>query len=334
LRSGGRGGQMTGRNMQRLLQSSLVGVTALLLVSCQRAPDEPRSPAVQDSPTNLQVFAVKGLVRSLDPENALVHIEHEAIPGYMGQMTMPFDVKDTNELSGLLVGDAVSFRLQVTDREGWIDQIAKIPLTRVTLKPKPRPPVRVTRVVEPLEAGDLVPDYPFTNELGRTISLHQFRGQALGLTFIFTRCPYPTFCPRMSANFAQACQQLLARTDAPTNWHLLSVSFDPDYDTPAVLKAYAEGYAYDPSRWSFATGAMIEIDAITEQFEMVFAPDGSFFSHNVRTAVIDAHGRVQRIFAGNEWKVADFVAEMVKAASMKESPATPTAVPGPGAAPG
>jgi protein SCO1/2 len=325
---------MPGGNMQRHLQSSLVGLMALLLAACQRESNAPRSPAAQDPATNIQVFAVKGLVRGLDPENALVHIEHEAIPGYMEQMTMPFDVKDTNELSGLLMGDAVSFRLLVTETEGWIDQIVKIPLTRVTLKPKPRPPVRVTRVVEPLEVGDPIPDYPFTNQLGRAISLHQFRGQALGLTFIFTRCPYPTFCPRMSANFAQAGQQLLAQTDGPTNWHLLSVSFDPDYDTPAVLKAYAEGYAYDPNRWSFATGAMIEIDAITEQFGMVFAPDGPFFSHNVRTAVIDPHGRVQRIFVGNEWKVADFVAEMVKAASVKESPAAPTAVPGRGAAPG
>ena len=320
---------MPGSNMQGLVQWSIVGLTALLLVSCQRESNAPRSPSAQDSATNLQIYAVKGLVRGLDPGNAVVHIEHEAIPGYMQQMTMPFDVKDTNGLSGLLVGDAVSFRLLVTATEGWIDQIVKIPLERVVLKPKPRPPVRVTRVVEPLEAGDPIPDYPFTNELGRAISLHQFHGQALGLTFIFTRCPYPTFCPRMSANFAQACQQLLARTDGPTNWHLLSVSFDPDYDTPAVLKAYGEGYAHDPTRWSFATGAMIDIDAITEQFGMMFAPDGAFFSHNVRTAVIDAHGRVQRIFAGNEWKVADFVAEIISAASVKETPATPTPVPGP-----
>ena len=316
--------------MRRLLQRSSVGLAALLLVSCQRDAGGPPASAAQDTATNLQVFAVKGLVRRVDPENALVHLEHEAIPGYMEQMTMPFDVKDTNELSGLLVGDAVSFRLRVTDAEGWIDQIVKIPLDRVALKPKPRPPVRVTRVVESLKVGDPIPDYPFTNELGQAIRLHQFRGQALGLTFIFTRCPYPTFCPRMSAHFAQACQQLLARTEGPTNWHLLSVSFDPDYDTPAVLKAYAEGYGYSPSRWSFATGAMIDIDAITEQLGMFFAPDGSFFSHNVRTVVLDARGRVQRIFAGNDWKVADFVGEMVKAASAQVPPGTPTPPAGPG----
>ena len=314
--------------MHRFVHCWLGGLAAALLVSCHREPVEPAPRTPGAVATNLQIFAVKGLVRGLDVENALVHIEHEAIPGYMEQMTMPFDVKDTNELSGLLVGDAVSFRLQVTDTEGWIDQIVKIPLNRVALKPKPRPPVRVTRVVEPLEVGDLLPDYPFTNELGQAIRLHQFRGQALGLTFIFTRCPYPNFCPRMSANFAQACQQLLARADGPTNWHLLSVSFDPDHDTPAVLRAYAEGYAHPPSRWSFATGAMIELDAITEQFGMVFAPDGSFFSHNARTAVVDAHGRVQRIFVGNDWKVAELVAEMVKAASVQEPPATPTPLPG------
>jgi protein SCO1/2 len=322
-------------DMRRFGQPLLVALAGLVAVACQREASPPQPPAARDVATNLQIFAVKGLVRELDLTNAMVRIEHEAIPGYMEQMTMPFEVKDTNDLAGLLIGDAVSFRLLISDTEGWIDQIVKIPHERVGLKPKPRAPVRVTRIVEPLNVGDPIPDYPFTNELGRMISLHQFRGQALGLTFIFTRCPYPNFCPRMSAHFAQACQQLVARAAGPTNWHLLSVSFDPDYDTPSVLKQYAEGYGYDPRRWNFATGAMIEIDAITEQFGMVFAPDGSSFSHNVRTVVIDAQGRVQRIFVGNDWPVADFVAELVKAAGATapaESSANPVSPPAPAAA--
>jgi protein SCO1/2 len=320
-------------DMRRCWQPFLVGLATLLTVACEREATRRQPPTSHEAATNLQIFAVRGLVRSLDPAHARVRIEHEDIPGYMRQMTMPFDVKDTNELAGLLVGDAVSFRMLVTETEGWIDQLVKIPHERVVLKTPPRAPVRVTRIVDPLEVGDPIPDYPFTNELGQTIRLHQFRGQALGLTFVFTRCPYPNFCPRMSANFAQACDQLMARADGPTNWHLLSVSFDPDYDTPSVLKTYAEGYGYDPRRWSLLTGAMIEIDAITEQLGMEFAPDGSFFSHNVRTAVIDAHGRVQRIFVGNDWKVTDFVAEMVRAAVVPEPTAIPASPQAPAGAP-
>ncbi len=317
-----------GRRMRRWFPGGWVGVAVLLLVSCGRESGKPPPRTVPGGTNRLQVFAVKGVVRSVDPGHAVVLIEHEAIPGYMDGMTMPFRVRDTNELSGLLVGDAVSFRLQVSETEGWIDELAKIPLERVSLTPKPRPPVRVTRVVEPLQVGDALPDYALTNELGQVVHLGQFRGEALGLTFIFTRCPYPEFCPRMSAHFSEACQQLLARSGGPTNWHLLSVSFDPDYDTPAVLKAYAEEYAYRPEHWSFATGAMIDLDALTEQFGMEFAPQGASFTHNVRTAVIDAAGRVQRVFVGNTWSVEDFVAELVKAASVKPSPAAPAQPPG------
>jgi protein SCO1 len=155
------------------------------------------------------------------------------------------------------------------------------------------------------------------DERRRPVALSQFRGQALGITFIYTRCPYPTFCPRQSVQFAEVCRQLKARPAGPANWHLLSVSFDPAHDTPSVLRAYARGYKYDPARWNFLTGEMIDIDALTEQFGMFFARDGEGFSHNVRTAVIDAEGRIQRIFVGNEWTVDEFVAAMVKAAGAR-----------------
>lgn len=304
------GGQIHPAMRRQLLRFAALALP-LTLVSCHRQPPPPESPA--STTPNLQVYAVKGIVRELDPANRSVKIEHETIPGFMEQMTMRFDVKTPKELAGLLVGDAVSFRMLVTDQEGWIDQIAKIPLTNVALKPRPRPPVREARIVEPLNVGDRMPDYRFTNELGQAFSLGQFKGQAVGLTFIFTRCPYPNFCPRMSSHFRDACRRLSARPEDPKNWHLLSVSFDPDYDTPAVLKAYAERYQYEPAHWNFATGALIDVDAITEQFGMFFAPDGPFFSHNVRTAVIDPQGRVQRIFVGNDWTVDEFVAEVVKA---------------------
>jgi protein SCO1 len=299
--------------MRRQLLGFAALAVALSLASCGRQAPAVGSPAA----TNLQVFAVRGIVRELDPANHRVRIEHEAIPGYMAQMTMTFEVKDTNELGGLLVGDGVSFRMLVTEEEGRIDQVAKIALTNVALVPRPRPPVRATRIVEAWKVGDAVADYRFTNQLGHPLRLGQFKGQALGLTFIFTRCPYPNFCPRMSSHFRDACRQLSALPNGPGNWHLLSISFDPDYDTPAVLKAYGERYAADPARWDFATGAMIDVDAIMEQAGMVFAPEGSFFQHNVRTVVIDAQGRVQRIFAGNDWAVDDFVAEMIKASAAK-----------------
>jgi protein SCO1 len=301
--------------MRAKLRGFLTSALALVAVGCDRQAPPPAASA--SVTTNLQVYAVKGLVRELDPAHREVKIEHEAIPGFMEQMTMPFEVKDTNELAGLLVGDAVSFRMLVTAQAGWIDQVVKIPLTNVVLKTRPRAAVRETRMVEPLKVGDPLPDYRFTNQLGQAFRLDEFKGRALGITFIFTRCPYPNFCPRMSSYFRDAGRKLSALPDPPQNWHLLSISFDPDHDTAAVLKAYAEQYQSDDRHWTFATGAMKEVDAITEQFGMYFAPEGAFFSHNVRTIVVDARGRVQRIFPGNEWSVDEFVAEMVKAAAVR-----------------
>lgn len=284
---------------------------ALLVAGCHTKP--PAAPAAANT---AREFPVKGVVREL-PGGTTVRIRHEEIPGYMAAMTMPFTVKDPAELANVQVGDTVTFRLTVTDDDGWIDRI------QVTQRASPADPkpqvegVRVVRIVEELQVGDPLPDYRFTNELRRAVSLADFRGQAVGLTFIYTRCPYPTFCPRQSLQFAEVCARLKQDPGAPKNWHLLSLSFDPAYDTPAVLREYGERYNYDPQRWSFLTGAMIDIDAITEQFGSFFARDGEGWSHNVRTVVINAAGKVQRIFVGNEWKTDEFLAEMVKAAKVE-----------------
>src|SRR5207247_3639586 len=121
----------------------------------------------------------------------------------------------------------------------------------------------------------------------------------------------------MSSNFADAYKRLAAMPEAPENWRLLSISFDPEHDTPEVLRNYAKKYQADTNHWSFATGALIDIDAITEQFGLMFPREGAGFNHNLRTVVVDAQGKVQKVFIGNAWKVRDLVEEIVKAAAAK-----------------
>src|ERR1044071_1093230 len=128
--------------------------------------------------------------------------------------------------------------------------------------------------VQPLGLGELLPEYHFTNQLGQPFSTAQFKGRALAITFLFTRCPFPTFCPRMVNQFAEAQQKLLAMSPEPANWHLLTISFDPEFDTPPVLKTYAQSHHYEPSRWTFATGELSDIEAFGEQFGLTFWPDG------------------------------------------------------------
>jgi len=292
-----------------LFRSVTVGWLLVFTVSCDRA--KMQTPATVVAGTNRQVFQVKGVIVKVAPREKSVEIKHEEIHGYMPAMTMPFDVKDTNELAGLAPGDSVVFRMIVTDTEGWIEQIRKLGSTNSV---PTAGNFRLVRDVEPLNIGDRLPEYHFTNQLGQAFSTADFKGQALAITFLFTRCPFPTFCPKMANDFSETQQSLISAGNF-TNWHLLTVSFDPEFDKPVVLKSYAERYHYDPAHWTFATGDLVEITAIAEQCGLNFWHDetGSI-SHNLRTVVFDASGRLQKIFTGNTWKTEELVAEMTQAA--------------------
>ena len=284
-----------------------------------------------DPKDDRKVFQVNGVVRELKPNGKTAVIAHETIPNYMAAMTMDFDVKDKRELAGLSPGDAISFRMVVTKDDGRIEHVRKLPpatptnasqvITLNDTNGTNAGPLTFRRspIVEPLNIGDAIPDYKFTNQFGAPISLAQFKGRALALTFIFTRCPFPTFCPRMSQNFQKAQAALKAQADAPQNWTLLSISFDPAWDTPERLRAYAAPYRLDTNHWQFATSDLWTIDGITEQVGLTFYREtpNALPNHNLRTVVIDARGRLQKVFVGNEWTTDEFVNEMVQAAGVK-----------------
>ncbi len=264
---------------------------------------------VTEFSTNVTAYQVKGVLRDIRANGTKALIAHEDIPGYMEAMTMLLDVRDTNELAGVQPGDQITFRMLVTDDDGWIDRVKRTGLNVSPSQPLDSPPAVIP---EELEVGAPLPDCVLTNQLGQTIRLSDFKGRVLAFTFIFTRCPFPTYCPRMNNNLATAQKQLLA-ANTGTNWHLLSISFDPDFDTPAQLARYATGYGYNPAHWSFATGSTDEIRKLGVNFGLTFVREGASINHNVRTVVVDAAGRVQKVFAGNEWQPAELVEEMKRA---------------------
>ena len=294
---------------------------AILLNACTRSetPEKnsrataPKSANGKTNDATEKTYLVKGVIKELPANGTNVVIKHEEVIGFMPAMTMPFDVKKTNDLQGFKVGDAVSFRLVVAGDDSWIEQLRRLN-TSPTEMPS-RESWRQALDVEPLKVGELLPDYHFTNELGAEIHLRDFKGQALALTFIFTRCPLPNFCPRMSSNFAEAEKKILAQANSPTNWHFFSLSFDPEHDSPAVLKSYAERYHYDPAHWNFLTGELINMSALAQQFGQTFWWEQGTINHNLRTAVIDAKGKLQKIFVGNNWSSDDLVTELLKGAS-------------------
>ena len=302
--------------------AALLGVSAwVILTGCR--PSATDSIADGHSITNYQV---KGVVKSLKPDEKEVVIKHEEIPGYMMAMTMPFSVRDTNELRGVKPGDSVEFRMRVTETDGWIDQLKVTASAAPTNTPPPKPAetnspsgFRVLPTVPELQVGDLVPDYSFTNQFGAPIKLSQFRGQALAVTFIFTRCPFPLFCPRMSDAFSTAQKELLKRTSGPTNWQLLSISFDPEFDTPGIMKSYGQRWGADPQHWTLATGSFDQIEPLAVSVGLYFGRGVSIAdqNHNLRTFIIGPTGHLVKLFPGNEWTGADLAEALLEAAPTK-----------------
>jgi protein SCO1 len=285
----------------------------MVLVVPASALAEADVPASQRHP-NVFARAGRGIVQEVKAaENSLV-IKHEAIPGYMNAMTMPFKVKDSRELSGLRVGDQICFQLHVTDTESWIGGISR---TGAVSAPEPKAAAGHAAKSNPARARHPLLDYGFTNELGQVVKLADFSGQAFAITFLFTRCPVPDYCPRLSQNFQEACHKLSAIPNGPTNWHFLSVSFDTQFDTPARLRVYGEQYGYDPNHWSFLTGPLDKIGELAAQSDAKFDKEGGLFNHNFRTLIIDATGRLQIAFpvGGN---LADAIVEqMLRAATAR-----------------
>jgi protein SCO1/2 len=282
------------KRMPRRAPASLLLATFYALCAVMISLGVPRAfSAAASSP---QTFEVKGVVQRLDPENGKAVIRHEAIPDYMDAMTMPFQVKDRQLLKTLTPGDAVSFRLVVTEEESWVDRIEKIPGTassKVLVAPAGASQVAQSSGV----AGNLkhhpLLDYAFTNQFGQPVRLSQFRGQALAITFIFTRCPIPDYCPRLTKNFEEAAQKLQNMEGGPANYHFLSVTIDPEFDTPAVLKTYGERFGYDPTRWSFLTGPAEKIAELAKLSGMNYQGRAGLINHDLRTLIIDPNGRLQ-----------------------------------------
>lgn len=291
----------------------IVFIRTLLLVALSlggfgcRPAETPSRPTSATPPAS---YPVTGVIRELRPADKKVIIKHEAITNYMVAMTMPFSVRDTNQLIGLQPGDRVAFQLLVTEADSWIEQIARIgPSTEATAAALPKTVAIHSNQIPLL-------DYQFTNEFGRGVSLNDFKGRAVGLTFFFTRCPLPEYCPRLMKNFVGATDKLRALPNAPTNWHFLAITFDPAFDTPTVLRDYAQRYNYDSNHWSFLTGDSNRIAELAQASGVYYEPDGSFFNHNFRTLVLDAAGQLQMSFPIGGDLSELLVEEILKAAAV------------------
>jgi protein SCO1/2 len=288
----------------------LLAVTlAALVTSCSAPKSGPASAA----PLEPRAYAGKGIVREVRPDGRSVVIQHEAIPNYMAAMTMPFRVRETNDVAGVKPGDEVSFRLFVAADESWIDQVVRTGRSSAT--------VTNTAAAGPTHApGGFylsdIPDFALTNEFGQPLSLRSFRGRAMAMTFFFTRCPLPEYCPRLTKNFYGAIEKLKTMPNGPTNFHFVSISFDP-FDAPLLLRSYGRQYRYDSNHWTFVTGDNAQIKELARGFGVGATPESGVFNHGFSTAIFDATGKLQNMWPIGGDMTDQIVTEIVKGAQAR-----------------
>lgn len=261
--------------------------------------------------SNAKTYEMRGQVLAVNRDKMEILVKHEEIPGLMAAMTMPWKVQSANMLDNLGPGDLITSEVVVDNNQGIVTKITKLG----TAKPDvPAPGGAAPPGVKYLMPGDRVPNQAFLDQDGRTRDLNAIRGdRALAVTFIYTRCPIPTFCPAMDRQFA-AAQALIKKKGLSGQAGLLSVSFDPKNDTPAVLMQHAKKLDADPEVWRFVTGEREEIDRFASSLLLTLvrgeAPNPDEIGHTLRTTVIDRDGKIAKSYSGGDWTPEELVAEL------------------------
>jgi protein SCO1/2 len=303
----------------RLLFIVVLFAGPLLISSCHRS----KPPATTRYPFT-------GRIISIDNQAQSALIDGDLVQGYMEAMAMTYKFKPASVIRQLSPGDAISADLIVVDHdprdestepEYWLENV------KVTGHAK-SPPAKGSNSLHMPAPGEEVPDFAFTNQDGKRVSLRQYRGKVLFVTFIYTRCPFADFCPRMSSNFNEIYKQL-GTNPSLAGAHLLSISFDPQHDTPKVLRDYGFSVAHTkaPSlfrSWEFVAPEEAELSKIADFFALTVKPEGGMITHNLSTAVIGADGKIVSWYHGGDWQVSDLMKDAAGARSSSDLKAAAT----------
>lgn len=280
-----------------VLRLSVILLVLIGLTACSHQPAAKR-------------YELQGRVVAVDAASRQLTIAHQEIPGLMEAMTMPYSVSDKDAwvFKAIAPGDQVHAALVLGERA----ELQDISFTRSSGDSK-----EGASALHTPQPGDEVPDFTLVNQTGKTIHFQQFRGKPLLLTFIYTRCPFPDYCVRMSNNFSQVLQRLQEEPTAFGEAQLLSVSIDPENDKPAVLRSYGERYAgrVDPgfAHWQFASGSREQVRKVADFFGLAYNQKDGQIVHGLVTVLIGKDGKVTKVYSGNDWKPGDVAADVVGA---------------------
>ena len=277
---------------------------AIALIGIDGCHSRPYANAANRASSSQKQYSVRGKVVSVDAKEGVIALDTDAIPGFMEAMTMAYTLDNPSVATELHSGDEIAAQLQLDARGAVLSEIDIV--RQAVLNSMPAVQYHVPR------AGEMVPNFHFRNQSDREIHLHQFRGKVVVLTFIYTRCQSSQFCPLMSRNFEKLDQMLAADPKLYNKTHLLSISFDPKYDTPAVLRSYGGAYTgrYTKEKfrhWDFAAPSMPELASVLQWFDMGVTSvpgksgQGNILQHSVSTAVIGPDGKIRNWYPTNTW---------------------------------
>ena len=294
-----------------LLLAVLMGASVASLSGCH-------SNSQPASASSTKQYPIRGTVVRINSQDGEVTLQHDAIPGLMEAMTMPYPVTDRSALSEMHPGDKIMATvLADPSPQGPVN----LRLSEIVIIAQAKPDyVQSVQYHVPV-AGDEVPNFTLLNQSDRKIDLKQYRGKVLLMTFIYTRCPLADYCPRMSHNFAQIDQQLATDPKLYKDTHLLSVSFDPTYDTPKVLKSYGGAYTGKYSKetfdhWEFAAPNENELPKMEQYFDVGVTPgEKGTLQHSLATVLIGKDGKVIAFYPTKDWSVADVLEQVKQAAA-------------------
>ena len=303
-----------GRGLRR---HGLAAVLGCLLLGCLMPGAGCRGKQANSGTAGPERHVVRGQVLSVNPAEGTVLLAHEAIAGFMPAMTMDYKVADPAALGELHPGDRIGADL-LNDRDAAGP--LNLRLTEMDVLQQARPDYLPAVAFHVPAPGETVPNFALLNQSGKTLHLEQFRGKVVLLTFIYTRCPLADFCPRMSRNFADIDKRLQGDPALYAKTHLLTVSFDPAYDTPAVLRSYGGAYTGQYTRerfehWDFAAPSQADLPKLEQWFDEGVTGTGKQLQHSLATAVVGKDGKVIAFYPTNDWKVDEVLNTVRKGAS-------------------
>lgn len=266
---------------------------------------------------NAESHFVRGQVVAVDADHQSVTLAHDAIAGFMPAMTMEYHVVDPAAIGELHPGDRIGADL-LSDKTSAGP--SNLRLANVDILAQARPDYLPKMQYHVPSVGEVVPDFKLLNQSDHKIGLAQFRGKVVALTFIYTRCPLADFCPRMSRNFAEMDRALSKSPALYAQTHLLSISFDPTYDTPSVLRSYGGAYTGNYTKetfghWDFAAPSEDELPKMEQWFDVGVTPQGKTLQHSLATVILDKGGKVLAFYPTNSWTVDEALDVIRKAAA-------------------